>query len=116
MGGCLLYEMTIKTRKNNLFLCKIHKKTGCFCFGGETEIRTLGSFESLVFKTSSLNHSDISPYFSILSQIKQDVNRKESIMVGVEGFEPAASWSQTMRATKLRQTPKYVVTIKYYNV
>ena len=26
-------------------------------------------------------------------------------MVGVEGFEPAASWSQTMRATKLRQTP-----------
>ena len=29
--------------------------------GGETEIRTLGSFESLVFKTSSLNHSDISP-------------------------------------------------------
>lgn len=27
-------------------------------------------------------------------------------MVGVEGFEPAASWSQTMRATKLRQTPK----------
>ncbi len=33
-----------------------------FPFGGETEIRTLGSFESLVFKTSSLNHSDISPY------------------------------------------------------
>ena len=35
-------------------------------FGGETEIRTLGSFESLVFKTSSLNHSDISPYYSLL--------------------------------------------------
>ena len=27
-------------------------------------------------------------------------------VVGVEGFEPPASWSQTMRATKLRQTPK----------
>ncbi len=34
----------------------------CLSVGGETEIRTLGSFESLVFKTSSLNHSDISPY------------------------------------------------------
>ena len=30
--------------------------------GGEAEIRTLGAFASLVFKTSSLNHSDTSPY------------------------------------------------------
>ena len=30
--------------------------------GGEEGIRTLGSFESLVFKTSSLNRSDTSPY------------------------------------------------------
>ena len=30
--------------------------------GGEEGIRTLGSFESLVFKTSSLNRSDISPF------------------------------------------------------
>ena len=29
--------------------------------GGEAEIRTLGAFASLVFKTSSLNHSDTSP-------------------------------------------------------
>ena len=27
-------------------------------------------------------------------------------MVGVAGFEPAASWSQTRCATKLRYTPK----------
>ena len=31
--------------------------------GGEAEIRTLGAFASLVFKTSSLNHSDTSPQF-----------------------------------------------------
>ncbi len=30
--------------------------------GGEAEIRTLGAFASLVFKTSSLNHSDTSPF------------------------------------------------------
>ena len=29
--------------------------------GGEEGIRTLGSYESLVFKTSSLNRSDTSP-------------------------------------------------------
>ena len=28
------------------------------------------------------------------------------IVVGVTGLEPAASWSRTMRATKLRYTPK----------
>ena len=32
-------------------------------------------------------------------------------MVGVAGFEPAASWSRTKRDTKLRHTPKHV----YYN-
>ena len=26
-------------------------------------------------------------------------------MVGVAGFEPAASWTRTMRDTKLRHTP-----------
>ena len=30
-------------------------------YGGEEGIRTLGSFESPVFKTGSLNHSDTSP-------------------------------------------------------
>ena len=29
-------------------------------------------------------------------------------MVGVAGFEPAASWTRTMRDTKLRHTPKYL--------
>ena len=27
------------------------------------------------------------------------------ILVGVAGFEPAASWTRTMRDTKLRHTP-----------
>ena len=30
-------------------------------------------------------------------------------MVGVAGFEPAAHWSQTSCATKLRYTPKKVI-------
>ena len=32
-------------------------------------------------------------------------------MVGVAGFEPAAHWSQTSCATKLRYTPKYLIII-----
>ena len=28
-------------------------------------------------------------------------------MVGAAGFEPAASWSQTKRAAKLRHAPQY---------
>ena len=32
-------------------------------------------------------------------------------MVGVAGFEPAASWTRTMRDTKLRHTPFAVVII-----
>ena len=34
-------------------------------YGGEGGIRTHGSCESLVFKTSSLNHSDTSPYLKL---------------------------------------------------
>ena len=30
---------------------------------------------------------------------------KDSPMVGVPGFEPGASWTRTMRDTKLRHTP-----------
>ena len=32
-------------------------------------------------------------------------------MVGVAGFEPAASWTRTMRDTKLRHTPidRYII-------
>ena len=32
-------------------------------------------------------------------------------MVGVEGFEPPTTWSQTRYATKLRYTPKECVII-----
>ena len=38
-------------------------------YGGEGGIRTHGSCESLVFKTSSLNHSDTSPYLRATSDI-----------------------------------------------
>ena len=34
-------------------------------------------------------------------------------MVGVAGFEPAASWSRTKRDTKLRHTPMQTAT--YYS-
>ena len=34
--------------------------------GGEGEIRTHGPYESLVFKTSSLNHSDTSPQHFVI--------------------------------------------------
>ncbi len=36
------------------------------------------------------------------------------IMVGVTGFEPAASWSRTKRTTKLCHTPKYEVVSLFY--
>ena len=29
------------------------------------------------------------------------------VVIGVTGFEPAASWSQTRRSTKLSHTPQY---------
>lgn len=32
--------------------------------------------------------------------------RKPPVLVGVTGLEPATSWSQTTRATKLRHAPK----------
>ena len=35
-------------------------------------------------------------------------------MVGVAGFEPAAHWSQTSCATKLRYTPVLTTSIFYY--
>ena len=33
------------------------------------------------------------------------INRQDFLLVGVAGFEPAASWTRTMRDTKLRHTP-----------
>ena len=48
-------------------LYEIRRKTGAEKRnGGESGIRTHGSFESLVFKTSSLNHSDTSPHLHSL--------------------------------------------------
>ena len=36
-------------------------------------------------------------------------------MVGVTGFEPAASWSRTKRSTKLSHTPIFFFRKGYYN-
>ena len=36
-------------------------------------------------------------------------------MVGVTGFEPAASWSRTKRSTKLSHTPVFFFRKGYYN-
>ena len=38
-----------------------------------------------------------------------------SYMVGVTGFEPAASWSRTKRSTKLSHTPVFFFRKGYYN-
>ena len=39
------------------------------------------------------------------------VEHKSALMVGVTGFEPATSWSQTTRSTKLSYTPNCVMLI-----
>ena len=41
--------------------------------GGESGIRTHGSFESPVFKTGSLNHSDISPQTEYRPRAKREI-------------------------------------------
>ncbi len=52
------------------------------------------------------------PFLSIgtmrpVIKIKQTAKKTVCfILVGVTGLEPAASWSRTMRATKLRYTPE----------
>ena len=38
-------------------------------------------------------------------ECRQSLRRKE---IGVTGFEPATSWSQTRRSTKLSYTPKFL--------
>ena len=47
------------------------------------------------------------PAFRIPSLIKNPVtaNAVTGFLVGVAGFEPAASWTRTKRDTKLRHTP-----------
>ena len=42
--------------------------------GGESGIRTHGSFESPVFKTGSLNHSDTSPRWALRPAVPECVN------------------------------------------
>lgn len=37
--------------------------------------------------------------------ILYSLSLEEAFLVGVAGFEPAASWTRTMRDTKLRHTP-----------
>ena len=41
--------------------------------------------------------------------------RGEASLVGVTGFEPAASWSRTKRSTKLSHTPVFNFRKGYYN-
>ena len=55
----------LSTSPNLVFIkFTVNKKSG-----GEAEIRTLGAFASLVFKTSSLNHSDTSPNMHFLTRL-----------------------------------------------
>ena len=42
-------------------------------------------------------------------------NALRSLLVGVTGFEPAASWSRTKRSTKLSHTPIFNFRKGYYN-
>ncbi len=55
--------------------------------------------------------------FKSHSNKKEDplLRRESSFLVGVAGLEPAASWSRTKHATKLRYTPKTHITPYYYN-
>jgi hypothetical protein len=44
------------------------------------------------------------PLMVLITAIRQS-RRSKNNMVGATGFEPAASWSRTMRAAKLRYAP-----------
>ena len=73
-------------------------------FGGNNRART---YDPLLVR-QMLSQLSYAPkrYLSMITHkvliVKHFFEKK---MVGVEGFEPPASWSQTTRATKLRQTP-----------
>ena len=43
------------------------------------------------------------------SKQKKTRNNNFGSLVGVTGFEPAASWSRTKRSTELSHTPQYFV-------
>ena len=50
-------------------------------YGGEEEIRTLGSFESPVFKTGSLNRSDTSPFISAFKSAKVFYHKRPRLSI-----------------------------------
>lgn len=51
-----------------------------------------------------------------LDSNKEAVGRKlpTAFSIGVTGFEPATSWSQTTRATELRHTPKSRIILSHF--
>ncbi len=73
-----------------------------------------GIFSPLLYRLSYLGMvglSGLEPPASRLSGVRSNQLSYKPIsnimlMVGVAGFEPAALWSQTRCATKLRYTPK----------
>ena len=44
----------------------------------------------------------------------RELNKLAYFLVGVTGLEPAASWSRTKRATKLRYTPSLFFAMLFY--
>lgn len=65
-------------------------------------------FESIVMIDRE-KYAFQNPYFFILLQNKKtDTFVSVFIVVEVTGFEPAASWSQTKRSTKLSHTSMFV--------
>jgi hypothetical protein len=42
-------------------------------------------------------------------EIRCSIQLSYGPMVGASGFEPPISWSQTMRVTKLRHTPRHII-------
>lgn len=53
------------------------------------------------------NRLAITNLFFVLMTIRESL-----VVVGVAGLEPAASWSRTKHATKLRYTPTDILLVK----
>ena len=56
-------------------------------------------FKKMLKSTKNVNFQKISPYF-----VQKGLIFCMLLLVGVTGFEPAASWSRTKRTTKLCHT------------
>ena len=52
-------------------------------------------------------------YITATKKEKERTSRSFSFLVGVTGFEPAASWSRTKRTTKLCHTPIFLLPLEY---